>query len=94
MWSELKRVLPWLIVILVSFLWLDQEALQIKAQLYRLSMVALVVVLIHIGRKMLFPYLKFEQAVTKISESATALALLVFGLFIFLSVILWVSVVR
>lgn len=91
---ELKRIAPWVIIILISVLWLDPQAEQIKAQLYRLSMVALVVVTIHVGRKMLFPYIKFEKAVNRIFESALAVAVLLSGLFVFLSVILWVSVIR
>lgn len=94
MWAEVKRIVPWLLILVVSVVWLDPEAAQLKAQLYRLSMVALVIIILHIGRKMLFPYIRLEDSVAKLNESPIAAAIMVFGLFMFMSVILWQSVLR
>jgi hypothetical protein len=91
--TEVIRIWPLLLIIALALVILG-DAAQLAVQLYRLSMVALVLIAAHIIRKVMYPYLDLKQFVNKANEDPAGSALVVLALFGLLSVIILAAVIR
>lgn len=93
-YKEVKRMSPQLVVIGLAVLFIDKEATQLFATLYRLSMLALIIIIMHIGRKALFPYLDLETIVSKSREEPIGAAIVWAGICMFLCTFMFLAVVK
>jgi hypothetical protein len=89
--NELIRIWPLLAIIALALVILGDVA-QLAVQLYRLSMVALVLIAAHLIRKALFPYLDLKTFTGKAKETASGAGMVVLALFALLAVIVCVAV--
>lgn len=92
--KELKRLWPQLVVIAVAFLVCDPSGSQLVAAAYRLSMLSLIVIVVHVGRKALFPYIDLETFTSKAKTEATGAGLVWLGTCIFLSMFMYLAMVQ
>jgi hypothetical protein len=91
--TEIFRIWPLLLIIALALVILGDMA-QLAVQLYRLSMVALVLIATHLIRKALFPYLNLQAFTVSAKESPTGSGLFVLALFVLLSTIIYVAVLQ
>lgn len=84
---EALRVWPLLGVIVTTLLIIGDNA-QLIVQLYDLSMVAMVVVVAHLVRKAMFPYVDLSRIVTRAENSGTGAGLIFLAVIMLLSVII------
>lgn len=91
--TEIFRIWPLLLIIALALVILGDWA-QLAVQLYRLSMVALVLISAHLIRKALFPYLDLSTFTAKAKESPTGSGLVALALFGLLTVIIHVAVLQ
>lgn len=91
--NEFKRNAPSIAIIGIACLALGGFS-QIVVQLYILSMSALVVIATHIIRKSLFPYFDLAKFANKSLENPIASSIVCFGMLIFMSVIVFVTVAK
>lgn len=91
--GEIKRIFPLLIVILIS-IFLFSDAAQLEIQMYQLSMVAFVIIIMHCVRQFLFPYLSMMHLYYIARKEPIACALMFMSVMVLLSVMIIISVVR
>lgn len=91
--TELIRIWPLLVIIGLALIILGDTA-QLAVQLYRLSMVALVLIATHLIRKTMFSYLDLKLFTAKANEDPGSSAIVVLALFGLLSVIICVAVLQ
>lgn len=91
--SEAKRLWPMIAVVLAGVLVFGDTA-QLAVQLYQLSMVGLVVIVFHVGRKTLFPYLDLSRFCETAEENGIGSGLVVLGMFLFLAAMIVAATVR
>lgn len=91
--TEIIRIWPLLVTIGLALIILGDTA-QLAVQLYRLSMVALVLIAAHLIRKAMFPYLDLSAFTSKAGEDSAGSGLVVLALFGLLSVIICVAVLQ
>jgi hypothetical protein len=91
--NELIRIWPLLVIIGLALIILGEFS-QLVVQLYRLSMVALVLIAAHLIRKAMFPYLDLSAFTSKAGEDSAGSGLVVLALFGLLAVIICVAVLQ
>lgn len=90
---EILRVLPLLFIILLSVgIFGDIEHLNM--QLYQMSMVGLVIIIFHVTRKSLFPYLDLEEHEERAKKNAIGSAIVYAATMMFLAIMIYVSVIQ
>ena len=82
--NELLRVLP-LLGVIVPFLFLDDSW---QLVVFVTAVLAFVLLTIHIVRKSMYPYIDIEELVNKAKESPIGAAIVLFGFFIFMSIVM------
>lgn len=78
------RLYPFLVLI-GSGIYLSDGGEQFLALVYIFSAIGLVVILFHVGRKAMFPYLVLEQAVKRAVSGSTGAGLVVLAILILLA---------
>lgn len=91
-WNEFKRLFPLLATIIMSIL-IFGDAPQLSVQLYKLSMVALVIGAFHIIRKSLFPYIDLRKIYLLARKDAIGASIIFLSIIAFLIAVIVVSVV-
>jgi len=82
--NELLRVLP-LLGVIVPFLFLDDSW---QLVVFVTAVLAFVLLTIHIVRKSMYPYIDIEELVNKAKESPIGAAIVLFGFFMFMSIVM------
>jgi hypothetical protein len=83
--NEFLRVSP-LLALIVPFLFLDDSY---KFVLFISAVLAFVLLLVHIVRKAMYPYLDIEELVIKAKESSLGASITLLGFFILIGVIIY-----
>jgi hypothetical protein len=82
--NEILRVLP-LLAIIVPFLFFDDSW---QLVVFVTAVLAFILLTIHIVRKSMYPYIDIEELVNKAKESPIGAAIVLFGFFIFMSIVM------
>jgi hypothetical protein len=92
LYKETKRILPLLLVIAITAIVFGDWS-QIVVQLYKLSMVALVVCAFHIARQFLFPYIDLKLVYVIARKESLGAAIVFLSIIAFLIAVIVISVV-
>jgi len=82
--NELLRLLP-LLGVIIPFLFFDDSW---QLVMFVTSMIAFILLVVHVVRKSMYPYIDIEELVNRAKESPIASAIVLFGFMLFMSFIM------
>jgi hypothetical protein len=89
---KLKKIFPLCVIILIAALFFDDIS-QLSIQLYKMSMVSLVVIALHYIRQWLFPYCHLSRLYIYSLDNPLACSIIFASMVIFMTAIIIITVI-